>query len=992
MNIIEYVLRERQAQRLSNGEAVDLISQVFTRAPAIAPLHPLVQENTSDLHGLRFSTSLIGDQSKGYVRHQRDGYVLLEGGGIDMARAVACRVHETLAEAAQVSGLILDGVEMAPVHLPAQTPLRLHMRVNVGSGECLAVCMYAEAPADEQGHALVCYLNAGVRVGRGRPDVWATPSAEDLHRLDQDTWLAHLDPESCADQRELLGDLNWWETTDRQVMVQSSIDGQRWPGMETGEFRMPAMFESVRVVCGVVSRRRHAAGWAAQGEPYVVGVGRIHICGDLVAGQAWTLIVKTSGTTRNGEEMFDAQVVSAEHGVVLQLEALKLAFPLPASADSADDVVAVALRSTPSGEAAIPLDADLASFAIDHVTQLVAEFLGMDRSELDVDESLARYGLNSMLGLQIVKRMSELFPGVGNAALFEYPTIGMLASYLLNEHAAILARMAADTQGRKADVLSIHKRRMSQDPSRFANETQKAGALHLQVPSWLHRPQQNTHHGVAIIGVAGRYPQADDLQEFWDLLAQGKDAISEVPVDRWPLEGFYRQDRSDALRSMLSYCKWGGFLKSIDTLDHDLFELSPQDIVSVGVKDLLLIECIWSLLEDAGYTLEAFKAQTGANVGVYVGSVNGTSNYFGDQTAKHVPFTPLSSGAIANRVSEYYGFGGPSLSVDAQSASSMVAVHLACQALAAGDCEVAVASGVTVLYPELYQQMAQVGLLGASKDCRSFSGGDGMLLAEGVGAVLLKPLAQAQRDGDNIWGVIRSTVVHHRAASAASGAANYNAQVKLFAEAIETAGIPPAQINCVEAACSGSVMADALEVSALAKVFGMGQSDRHPCSIGSVKGNIGHAEAASGISQLTKVLLQMRHGKFAPSIKVGAVATFDEQMRKPFVVKHEPAAWHEDPNTSVPPRCALINSFGAGGTFASMVLEAHVAPPRAADGDSSPFQLIVLSAMGWPQLSEAALRLSRHVDAHKETLSLQDLAIRPGRDAMQVRFSGAKPR
>ncbi|MBB4730100.1 beta-ketoacyl synthase N-terminal-like domain-containing protein, partial [Xanthomonas arboricola] len=355
---------------------------------------------------------------------------------------------------------------------------------------------------------------------------------------------------------------------------------------------------------------------------------------------------------------------------------------------------------------------------------------------------------------------------------------------------------------------------------------------------------------IAVVGLCGRFPQAGNVERFWEKLCAGADCIGMVPAERWDVVRYFDPRKGEPGKT---YGKWGGFIEGVDAFDPLFFGMSPREAELTDPQQRLFLETVWNLLEECGYTRERLRSTFGGSVGVYVGSMY--SQY--DHLSPSSP-TVLQSfqSAIANRVSHYFGLNGPSVAVDTMCSSFAVALHQACADLRRGDVAMAIAGAVNLsLDARKFVALSQALLLASRFDARSFADGDGYFPSETVGAVLLKPLRTAERDGDAIWGVIRATAVNHAGSGQAYSVPNGQAQVGVMCDVLRRANVEAGAIGYVEAAATGAAIGDAIEWGAIAQVF-----DGQPCAIGSVKSNMGHAEAASGFSQLAKVLLQLRHG------------------------------------------------------------------------------------------------------------------------------------
>ncbi|WP_244242324.1 SDR family NAD(P)-dependent oxidoreductase [Xanthomonas citri] len=412
--------------------------------------------------------------------------------------------------------------------------------------------------------------------------------------------------------------------------------------------------------------------------------------------------------------------------------------------------------------------------------------------------------------------------------------------------------------------------------------------------------------------------------------------------------------------------------------------LSPREAELTDPQQRLFLETVWNLLEECGYTRERLRSTFGGSVGVYVGSMY--SQY--DHLSPSSP-TVLQSfqSAIANRVSHYFGLNGPSVAVDTMCSSFAVALHQACADLRRGDVAMAIAGAVNLsLDAHKFVALSQALLLASRFDARSFADGDGYFPSETVGAVLLKPLRTAERDGDAIWGVVRATAVNHAGSGQAYSVPNGQAQVGVMRDVLRRANVEAGAIGYVEAAATGAAIGDAIEWGAIAQVF-----DGQPCAIGSVKSNMGHAEAASGFSQLAKVLLQLRHGERVPTIgSEPPNPNLSLDGTGLHLQRHREGWTRTRRQGREMPRLALINSFGAGGSNASLLVEeyraAAVAPSRGV-GVPGP-QVIVLSGRTASGRRAVAARLADWLQADAGT-DLVDLAytLQEHREAMDWRLA-----
>ncbi|MGD3111019.1 SDR family NAD(P)-dependent oxidoreductase, partial [Streptomyces sp. YGL11-2] len=521
------------------------------------------------------------------------------------------------------------------------------------------------------------------------------------------------------------------------------------------------------------------------------------------------------------------------------------------------------------------------------------------------------------------------------------------------------------------------------------------------VPEPAEPPRAEHGTAIAIVGMAGRYPGAPDLDTFWENLLAGRDSITEIPAGRWDHSRYYDARRGVPGRT---YSKWGGFLDGVDEFDPLFFGIAPKAASTMDPQERLFLQCAHTTLEDAGYTRDALRAAARARVpedagdiGVFVGAMYSEYQLHGaEYSVRGEPVVvPGSLASIANRVSYFLDASGPSATVDTMCASALSAIHLACAALQRGECGVALAGGVNLsVHPGKYLMIGEGQFASSDGRCRSFGeGGDGYVPGEGVGAVLLRPLADAVADGDRILGVIRGTAVNHGGHTHGFTVPNPLAQAAVIRSAWRRAGVDPRDIGCIEAHGTGTALGDPIEIAGLNAAFAEFTDARNFCAIGSAKSNIGHLESAAGIAGLAKLLLQMRHGTLAPSLHAERVNPNIDFADSPFVLQREAAPW---PRTGQRPRLGGLSSFGAGGSNAHLVVEEFIGEHAGADrAPEAPAHrgepvVVVLSAFDGERLREAAGRLRDTLRTERFSgADLPDIAytLQVGREAMTARFA-----
>ncbi|MGB3437226.1 MAG: beta-ketoacyl synthase N-terminal-like domain-containing protein [Actinophytocola sp.] len=453
---------------------------------------------------------------------------------------------------------------------------------------------------------------------------------------------------------------------------------------------------------------------------------------------------------------------------------------------------------------------------------------------------------------------------------------------------------------------------------------------------------------LAIVGMACRFAGgADSPERFWDLLVNGRDAISEIPEERWAAYADLSPENAAVLRETT---RFGGFLDDITGFDADFFGVLPREAELMDPQQRIMLEVVWEALEHAGI---APGGLAGTDAGVYIGV--GSDDY-GRRLLEDLPGIEAWTGigasmcAVANRISYALDLRGPSFAVDTACSSSLVALHLAGQALASGETPVAIVGGVNIMAgPGLTMVLDAAGAISPDGRCKSFDAtANGYGRGEGAGAVVLKRLSDARRDGDRVLAVIRGSAVHQDGHTNGIMAPSGPAQAHLLRQAYRSCGVHPGTVDYVEAHGTGTRAGDPIEASAMAQVFGAGRGPDDPCLIGSVKSNIGHLEAGSGVAGVIKAVLALWHGEIPPSLNFTEPNPAIPWETSGLRVVSERTGW---PDTDHPRR-AGVSGYGYGGTIAHVVLEAAPEPLPAppVPVDDAP-RLFALSGA-----TEAALR------------------------------------
>jgi amino acid adenylation domain-containing protein len=422
---------------------------------------------------------------------------------------------------------------------------------------------------------------------------------------------------------------------------------------------------------------------------------------------------------------------------------------------------------------------------------------------------------------------------------------------------------------------------------------------------------------IAIVGMGCVFPgSVDSPQSLWTLLREGRDAITQVPPDRWNLDGVYDPDPRLPGRAVT---RWGGFVEGVDLFDPAFFGISPREAALMDPQQRLLLQTAWRALEDAG--LPAARI-AGSRTGVYVGISH--SDYHGIQKfGRHEIDVHTSTGGAlsiaANRLSHRFDLRGPSLAVDTACSSSLVALDLACRALDHGDCTMALVGGVNLmLTPDVTITFSRAAMLSPDGRCKAFdASANGYVRGEGAGVVVIKPLSRALADGDRVHAVIRATAVNQDGRTSTLTVPSLDAQVAMLDEVCRSAGVDAGQVSYVEAHGTGTAVGDPVEAQAIGTVFGQPRAPGERCLIGSIKTNIGHLEPAAGVAGLIKAALCVSHGEIPPSLHFTAANPSIDMDKWQLAVC---TGLTKFPSTAGP-RLAVVNSFGFGGTNASVILQ-----------------------------------------------------------------------
>jgi acyl transferase domain-containing protein/ubiquinone/menaquinone biosynthesis C-methylase UbiE/acyl carrier protein len=597
--------------------------------------------------------------------------------------------------------------------------------------------------------------------------------------------------------------------------------------------------------------------------------------------------------------------------------------------------------------------------------EIIADEVGLLPDQVNAGVRFEDYGIDSIVINHFNAEIEKKLGPLPKTLLFEYQTVNDLVAFMVSNYQKQLMLYFKINSTKIAESNKKHSDKSMHEPVGHGTAKQITGAAKLQV-----------NEDIAIIGMSGRYPGASNIDEFWNVLKDGKDCITEIPEDRWNANEYF-DENADMAKHGKMYCKWGGFLEDIYAFDPLFFNISPIEAETMDPQERILLQAVWEAMEDSGYTPQSLREhilkKCGGNVGVFIGATSFTYNLLGpEEWIKGNMTIPISAPwSIANKISYVFNFSGPSLPVDTACSSGLIAIHLACESLRKGECATALVGGVNLyLHPSKYIGMCQMKMLSSKGRCFSFADkADGFVPGEGAGVFLLKPLSQAEKDKDNIYAVIKASAVNHGGRTHGFTVPNPNAQSDLIADALTASNINPRTISYIECHGTGTALGDPIEITGLTKAYSRWTNDKQFCAIGTVKTNIGHLESCAGIAGLTKIILQLKHKQLVPSLHCENFNPNIDFEASPVLVQTALSDWKrpvlkEGGLEKEYPRRAGISSFGAGGANAHIIIEEYEKPDTSYSTDDEGPQICVLSAMNMARLSEYAYRIADYLD-HK---------------------------
>jgi polyketide synthase PksM len=709
-------------------------------------------------------------------------------------------------------------------------------------------------------------------------------------------------------------------------------------------------------------------GWWLNEDPAL----RIRGCPGLTPGN-WLEVLESEGfrgvffPTQEAHDLGQQVIIAESDGVVRQKQPLAEGVyaperHLPLRAKSREPgAKSPSPRSPRFTEDADVTNQMLEDYVKETIIEKLSDALKVETHIIDVNESFADYGLDSILAVNLIQVINQaLGIELKITALFDYSSINQLTTYILSEYKDTITPTPAQkekptdgdpglTPGKK-ETSPLH---VDSYPNRFLRKSElpetvikKKEAVIDNVDSGDSNPKDL----IAIIGMSGQFAKSGTVNRLWEHLAKGTELIEDV--SRWDLSKYV----SEFSQANKNYCNQGSFLEDITLFDPVFFNISGVEANYMDPQQRFFLEESWKALEDAGY---AGTAVQGRRCGVYVGCQAGDYlGVIGENPPAQAMWGNLNS-VLASRIAYFLNLQGPAVAIDTACSSSLVALHLACQGLKDGEMEMALAGGVFIQStPGFYISGNKAGMLSPSGHCYTFDQrADGFVPGEGVGAVVLKRLKEAIADGDYIYGVIRGSGINQDGTTNGITAPSANSQERLERRVYDTFNINPEDIQVVEAHGTATKLGDPIEFEALNRAFGKYTDKKEYCAIGSIKTNIGHTTAASGIAGLIKTLLSLQHKQIPPSLNFQSANENIRFKDSPFYVNTTLKDWDIEPGSK---RCAAISSFGLSGTNAHIVIEE--APGAAPQPGEKPGYLLVISARTSDQLRQQVQQLVKYCE------------------------------
>ncbi|MCP4401849.1 MAG: SDR family NAD(P)-dependent oxidoreductase, partial [bacterium] len=607
------------------------------------------------------------------------------------------------------------------------------------------------------------------------------------------------------------------------------------------------------------------------------------------------------------------------------------------------------------------------------IQEEIGQLLNIPRDQLEPDENLAEFGFDSISLAKLATLLSEHYDlEITPAVFFGHATIARVSQYFLTDHQDVM-RAFYQEDAREPNIMPGVPLETALPPERQPRQESGFGT----------RPTApSVPEPIAVIGMSGRFPQANSVAEFWQNLRDGKNCITEIPGDRWD----WREYDEDPYRKTGKHIpKWGGFINGVDRFDPLFFEISPKEAALIDPRQRLFLEEAWHACEDAGYMGKRIR---GTRCGVYVGVEEGDYGLFSTARGQ---INSNQNATLAARIAYALDLKGPNFALTAACSSGLVALHQACQALRQGDCDMALVGGVNLLLsPRAYIALNHVDMLSPDGTCSVFDRrANGLVPGEAVAVVVLKPFAQAISDRDHIYGCITASGVNYDGHTNGITAPNPFSQAELVTTLYDKYHIQPENIQYVLSHSVGSKLGDPIEVQALTDAFTQYTQKKHYCALGSIKPLIGHTFAASGVVSLISMLLAMKHHTIPMTRNYESSNEYIHFNETPFIVNTENQHWAA---RNEQPRVGVIGTTGISGTNAHAVITEYLLPQTEAipTGPAATPHIMVFSAMNAGRL-QAIVRHMLNFLQHESSaaLHISDIAytLQTGREALKERLA-----
>lgn len=678
------------------------------------------------------------------------------------------------------------------------------------------------------------------------------------------------------------------------------------------------------------------------------------------------------------------QAIASPHAVLLPLYGQKSA-QVALFAPPKPITVAASAAAPETQQSSAELDR-LQREILQEMRLQAAQHLKMKPNQINETEDWTNFGFDSILISSFVSHLNHVYDlNLMPTAMFEASNLLRFSQFLADNHAAEMTRKLA-VGGAKTTDATARPSPAAAKPAARTPET--GGASVSQFARRFREAYRNRSsyrdEDVAVIGMSCRIAGANNPDEFWRMLDEERDMIGEIPAERWDW------------RDYPGVSRWGSFITGMKEFDPLFFGISPAEAMYMSPEQRLMMQSVWECIEDAGYAGDSLK---GTDTGIYIGC--GPTSYV--SLMEHLPVEAYSvTGTVSsvgpNRISYYMDWHGPSNPIDTACSSSLVAVHRAIEAIRGGHCQTAIVGGVNALLsPDVYISFTKSGMLCEDGRCKTFSDkANGYVRGEGVAMLMLKSLRAAQRDGDDIYAVIKGAAENHGGRTTSLTAPNPNAQAAVIRRAIQDAGIDFQRVGYIECHGTGTELGDPVEISGLKSVArelmdadaAVEKQASSPCYLGSIKSNIGHLEYGAGVVGLIKVILQIRHGKIARSLHCDTLSPLIDLRRTPYRVAQQAVDWEVPAGQT---RIGGVSSFGFGGANAHVVVEEYIDRSAAQDADDAALpQLLVFSARNADILHatlQAYPAFLARTDRSVGTLHRIARTLQTGRTEMQERVA-----